>query len=105
MRILILLLIFHSHIVSASCLPEVMALGIPPAAFSCLSDDDCAVAGDACRSCQNPIAINKKYLELFLKLDNEARRKIKCVLTCEACSMETHRFSCIGGKCRGSKIK
>lgn len=89
----IVLLIINLN-AQASCLPELNSLGLDKDTFNCQEDSDCVFVKEACRSCQSPIAVNKKYLKEFTEKDNLMREKIKCVLSCEACSHSQVMVKC-----------
>ncbi len=77
-------------------LPEVK---VPEYFFNCRTDGDCAVAGDACRSCGDLIIINRKYLRKFKAMDKTQREKSGFNPNCEACSTNNVILSCKEGKC------
>ncbi|MCM2304099.1 MAG: hypothetical protein NDJ72_05310 [Elusimicrobia bacterium] len=74
-------------------------LKVPEKFYQCRQDDDCAVAGDSCRSCGKLIIINKKFLKTFDALDQKARRKNKIQRACEACSTKHAVLKCEKNKC------
>lgn len=82
---------------------EMPAVKVPEKFYQCKEDRDCAVAGDACRSCGSLIVINRKHLKTFDALDQKERRKRKIVRACEACSTRHVIPRCVKGRCRQEK--
>lgn len=85
---------------SSPALGQLPDVKVPEKFYRCEADKDCAVAGDACRSCGNLIIINRKYLKKFDELDQRARRKKKVVRACEACGTGNAAPRCERGRCR-----
>lgn len=79
---------------------EMPSVRVPENFYQCKEDKDCAVAGDACRSCGNLIVINRKHLKRFNELDQKERRKKKVVRACEACSTKHVILKCVENKCQ-----
>lgn len=77
-------------------LPEVR---VPAAHFACVRDSDCAVAGDACRSCGKLTIINKKHLKAYDELDLKLRRAKGIARACEACGTSHLKLSCVKKRC------
>lgn len=82
---------------------ELPSIKVPPKYLECRQDGDCAVAGDACRSCGEPIIINKKHLKWFNDLDQKLRRKMGFTPVCEACGLERAQPRCVKKKCSKGK--
>lgn len=82
--------------VNAAELPK---LKLPEEWSSCEQDSDCAVAGDACRSCGELAIIHKKYLKAYAEMDNKARKKAGVTMACEACSTQHVKLSCEESHC------
>jgi hypothetical protein len=91
--------LFISSAGMGSCLPAIELMTLPADHTRCQQSSDCEIAGDACRSCQKPYAINTKYGTQFKELDFAARTKANCILSCEACAPK-QKPSCIKGKCQ-----
>jgi hypothetical protein len=99
-----ILFYFFSIVSDASCLPTIKQLNVPASYFSCTSDADCEIYQDACRSCGDHIVtINKKFSEVFKKIDYESRQRAKCVLSCEACATADLKPKCLKNKCTSNK--
>jgi len=95
-----ILFYFFTLVSDASCLPSMKELNVPASYFSCTSDADCVIYQDACRSCGDQIVtLNKQFYDAFKKLDDEARQKAKCVLSCEACATTHLKPKCLKNKC------
>jgi len=92
-----LFLIALSISVSAEPLPEV---NIEPQWVQCAKDTDCAVLRDACRSCGEPIALHKDFIDDYLKVDYAQRASANRMLTCEACSQLHIKVSCENQQCK-----
>jgi hypothetical protein len=72
----------------------------PESFAQCAQDEDCAVAGDSCRSCGKLIVLNKKFLQKFNEMDQKARRKKRMTRACEACSTKNVALTCVQNRCR-----
>ena len=95
-----ILFYFVSFVSVASCLPSIEKLNVPASYYSCISDADCSLYKDACRSCgTNLIALNFQHTEAFKKIDYEARKEAKCILSCEACNTSHIKPKCLKNKC------
>lgn len=79
---------------------ELPEFRFPDKFYQCKKNNDCAVAGDACRSCGNLIVINKKYLKKFNELDQKERRKKNLLRACEACSTGHVILKCEKNRCQ-----
>jgi hypothetical protein len=82
-------------------LPE---LKIPEKWRACQQDSDCAIAGDACRSCGKVTVIHKKYLKDYLSLDQKEREKAGFNPACEACFRGDIRVVCKSKVC-GAQVE
>lgn len=78
---------------------ELPVIRLPSSYFQCSRDNDCAVAGDSCRSCGELIIINRRYLKKFRELDEKLRKKKKFVPACEACDTKRVVIKCVSNKC------
>ena len=79
---------------------ELPTIKVPEKFFQCKADKDCAIAGDACRSCGNLIVINRKFLKKFDTLDQKERKRKNVHLACEACSTRQVVLKCAENRCR-----
>lgn len=83
-----------------TCLPK---LELPKAWARCAADDDCALAGDGCRSCGSFLPVHKAHRAAATKRDAAARAAAKCVMTCEACAPEAVTLRCVEAVCRAER--
>lgn len=90
-HVLMVCLVVISLSLFADVLPEVK---IEAQWLQCKTDSDCAVVRDACRSCGEPIALNKQFIQGYLDVDYRQRKAANMMITCEACSQQTVKVSC-----------
>jgi hypothetical protein len=81
---------------TAQCPPRI---NLPDFHYACNSASDCAIAGDGCRSCDDPFVINKKFLKEFDERDQLLRQKYECSVACEACANDDAKIYCVNRKC------
>jgi len=83
--------------------PVGVPVDLPINHYRCDSNDDCAIAGDACHSCGSLTVINRKYLPDF----NEKYGKRGGVQTvaCEACDTSQVELGCEHGMCREAQLQ
>jgi hypothetical protein len=79
---------------------ELPNVKVPDKFFHCKVDKDCAIAGDACRSCGKLIVINRKFLKNFDALDQKERKRKNVHRACEACSTQQVVLKCAENRCR-----
>jgi hypothetical protein len=97
MRFLPFVLLLVSLPAFSDALPEVK---IEPQWVQCTADTDCVVLRDACRSCGEPIALNKDFIDDYLKVDYAQRVTANVMLSCEACSQLDVKVSCENQQCK-----
>lgn len=85
---------------AAKAQEELPNVKVPEKFFQCKVDKDCAVAGDACRSCGKLIVINRKFLKKFDALDQKERKQKNIHRACEACSTRQVVLKCVENRCR-----
>lgn len=83
----------------SSCIKPAQDLPIDAKSFDCRKDSDCELVDEACRSCQEPLALNSAYITAFNETDESDRVDTMCLLTCEACDQSQAKVSCKAGKC------
>jgi len=93
-------LFFAPVLVFSEALPEVK---IKPQWLQCAADTDCTILRDACRSCGEPIALNKHFIEDYLKVDYAQRAAAGLMLSCEACSLLHVKVSCENQQCKATR--
>lgn len=88
---------------SATCtLPAYKA---PAEWRACKKDEECWLASDACRKCQDFVAVNKVYSLQATQQDLEQRLKANCIKKCEMCDMRTVELKCLDGYCTAKRVK
>lgn len=70
------------------------AVNIEPRWVQCAADTDCAILRDACRSCGEPIALNKQFIQAYITVDYAQRVEANLMMACEACSQLHIKVSC-----------
>ena len=93
---LILVLIFTTVAHSENCLPK---FKIADKQLICVTDSDCILVGDACRTCGAPYVANKKFKTEIELQDQTNRKSLNCILACEACAQSNLVTQCKGGRC------
>jgi len=79
-----------------NCPPEIH---LPGFNYACEQAADCAIAGDSCRACNNPFAINKKFLKEFDERDQILRGRYECSVDCEPCNVKEIKVYCVEKRC------
>lgn len=77
------------------------AVKVEPSWQQCTVDSDCDIVRDACRSCGEPIALNKKFISDYLKVDYAQRKTAGLMMSCEACSQQNLVVRCENNQCKG----
>jgi hypothetical protein len=90
-------------ILAADC--TIPAPKIPKEWAECKKDDDCALASDNCRFCDNYIPVNKAFQTAATMRDLENRLAAKCVKQCPSCPPSEVELKCIDSYCSASKKK
>ena len=73
---------------------------------ACTKDDDCTLASDACRMCQDFIPVNKVNSIPVTMDDLEKRLAAKCIKQCEQkCDPRSVVVKCVDSYCTASKVK
>lgn len=90
MKLLVLLVLFSTA--AEACLRPKFAF--PRKYFACTKDSDCVIYQDACRTCENPWAVNKTHLRDLQTADTRLRGQDKCQKTCKACDTSKLRTFC-----------
>lgn len=89
---------------SAACtLPPYQA---PAEWRACKKDDECTLASDACRMCQDFVPVHKAHSLPATQADLEKRLKARCIKKCEqSCDPRSVEVKCVDGFCAAKRVK
>lgn len=79
------------------------AVTIEPAWLQCSTAADCDLVRDACRSCGEPMALNKNSIQHYLDRDYKQRAAAGIMIACEACSQANVVVSCEQQQCKARR--
>jgi hypothetical protein len=76
---------------------------IEPQWLQCSVASDCGLVRDACRSCGEPVALNKQFIAAYLERDYQQRAAADIMIACEACSQVNVVVSCELQQCKAKR--